>query len=167
MPRKRFEEIRSLVHFNDNNLMLPHDNPNHDRAFKIRPVLKHFNKSFLASQTASKQQSIDEHMIKYKGYSILCQYVKGKPIQWGFKVWFRCHSKTGYLYECDLYLGKKVSMIEHGLGEGVVLKLTQNIEHLGCQVFIDNFLNSAFLQLALPQQLLFLLTVPAYSVQER
>ena len=32
------------------------------------------------------------------------QYMKNKPIKWGFKWW--C-SKTGYLYEFDLYLVKK------------------------------------------------------------
>ena len=31
--------------------------------------------------SATKQQSIDEHMIKFKGNSILKQYAKGKPVQ--------------------------------------------------------------------------------------
>ena len=121
--------------------MMSRDDPHHDRACKVRPVLEHFNQSFLLSQTASKYQSIYEHMVKFKGHSILRQYVKGKPIQWRFKLWCRCDSKTGYLYEFDLYLGKK-NMVEHGLGEGVVLNLTQKIEHIGCKVVIDNFFNS-------------------------
>lgn len=108
MRRQRFEEIRAFLHFNDNSLMKSSSDPQHDRAFKIRPVLDHFNSSFLAALSSTQFQSIDEHMIKFKGHNILRQYVKGKPIQWGFKMWCRCDSKTGYLFECDLYLGKLV-----------------------------------------------------------
>ena len=32
-------------------------------------------------------------------------YIKSKPIKWSFKVWFRCSSKVGYLYQ--IYLGRK------------------------------------------------------------
>ena len=33
--------------------------------------------------------------------------MKRKPIKWRFKWWCRCCSKTVYLHEFDLYLGKK------------------------------------------------------------
>ena len=152
MPRRRFEELRAFVHFNDNTLMKPRDHPDHDRAFKVRLVLNHFNEHFLSALKPTQHQSIDEHMVKFKGHNILKQYVKGKPIQWGFKLWCRCDSKTGYLFEGDLYCGKKVGFVEHGLGEGVVLQLTQKIESLGCQVFIDNFFNSPALQKLLSEK---------------
>ena len=80
MPLRRFEIIRSFVHFNDNEQMKPSADPDHDRAFKVRPVLNHFNKSFLAAMSPTMHQSIDEHMLKFKGHNILRQYVKGKPI---------------------------------------------------------------------------------------
>ena len=32
------------------------------------------------------------------------QYIKPKPIKWGFKFWFPSDSKTGYLYELDMYI---------------------------------------------------------------
>ena len=93
--------------------------------------------------------------IAFKGHSILKQYVKGKPIQWGFKLWCRCAAKTGYLYEFDLYTGKKIGHIEHGLGEGVVLPLTEKIIGSHCEIFIDNFFNSPQLQLNLLQRSIF------------
>ena len=86
MTRKRFEEIRSLLNFNDNNLLLPATHFLHDRAFKIRPILEHFNSAFITAMAPTKCQSIDEHMIKFKGHNILRQYVKGKPIKWGYKM---------------------------------------------------------------------------------
>lgn len=146
MPLKRFEEIRSMLHFNNNDLMKKPTDPMYDRSFKIRPVLKHFNDAFLSALSPTKYQTIDEHMIKFKGQNAMKQYVKGKPVKWGFKMWCRCDSKSGYLFECDLYTGKKCSKPEHGLGEGVVLQLTEKIKGLGCQVFIDNFFNSPLLQ---------------------
>ena len=69
------------------------------------------------------------------------QYVKNKPIKWGFKFWFRCASKTGYLQEMDMYLGKK-QQVEHSLGEGVVIQLSQKLNDTYCTPFFDNFFNS-------------------------
>ena len=67
--------------------------------------------------------------------------MKNKPIKWGFKFWFRCASKTGYLYQLDLYLGKK-EKTEENLGPSVVLKMTECLENSYCTVFFDNFFNS-------------------------
>jgi len=69
-------------------------------------------------------------MIKFKGHNILKQNVKGKPVQWGFKLWCRCDYKSGYLFQFDLYTGKKIGHVEHGLGEGVVLSLTKQSKHI-------------------------------------
>ena len=35
------------------------------------------------------------------------QYVQLKPTKWGFKRLFRYADNIGYLYESDLYIGKK------------------------------------------------------------
>ena len=39
VPLKRFEELRAYLHFCNNELMKPTDDPGHDRAFKIRQYL--------------------------------------------------------------------------------------------------------------------------------
>ena len=80
MPLKQFEKICSYLHFNDNNLMKSKSDPGHDKTFKVRPVLDHFN-AFVAAMAPWQFQSIDEHMIKCNGHNILRQYVKEKPIQ--------------------------------------------------------------------------------------
>ena len=121
MPLRRFEILRYCLHFNNNELMKPIADPDHDRLFKVRPVLGHFNKSFLAAMNPTKHQSIDEHKLKFKGHNVLRQYVKRKPIQWGFKMWCRCDSRTGYLFEFEIYAGKKTNEVQFGLREGVVL----------------------------------------------
>ena len=69
------------------------------------------------------------------------QYVKNKPIKWSFKFLFRCASKTGYLYQLDLYLVKK-EKTEENLGPSVVLKVTECLKNSYCTVFFNNFFNS-------------------------
>ena len=86
-------------------------------------------------------QSIDEHMCKFKGKSIMRQYMKNKQIMWGFKSWFCCGAKSGYLYEFDMYLGKKGNT-EFGLGESAILSLCQKLKDTHYFVFFDNSFTS-------------------------
>lgn len=150
MPRNRFEEIRIALHFSDNQ----NNDPKKDRACKVRPLITHLNECFQAAREPSKYQSIDEHMIRFKGHNAMKQYIKNKPIKWGFKMWCRCDSSNGYLYEFELYQGRKENP-EYGLGEGIVLSLSKSLEGLGCEVYIDNFFNSPKLQVELLSKRIF------------
>ena len=67
--------------------------------------------------------------------------MKKKPIKWGFKFWFRCGAKYGYLYEFDMYLGKEGNT-EFGLGETVIPSLCQKLKDTHCFVFFHNFFTS-------------------------
>lgn len=147
MPRSRFEQIRENLHFCNNDTQSQAS----DRAYKIRPVMEHFNLCFQKAMNNSKRQSIDEHMVKFKGHNIMKQYISNKPIKWGFKMWCRAESSTGYLFQFDLYTGKKRNT-EVGLGESVVLSLTEQLKGLGCEVYFDNFFNSPALQYKLMKQ---------------
>ena len=71
------------------------------------------------------------------------QYIKSQPIKWGLKFWFRCSSKFVYLYQMDIYLGRKQTPeFKLGLGEEVVLQLKKDLERSFCTVYFDNFFNS-------------------------
>lgn len=148
MTRDRYEEIRSLLHFMDNNKQPKRDNPNYDKAYKVRSVINHFNKTFSETMRATKSQAIDEHMIRFKGQNSMKQYMKNKPISWGFKLWCRCDTETGYLFQFDIYTGKKTNK-QIGLGESVVYQLCEPLYGLDCEVYFDNFFNSPTLQLEL------------------
>ena len=110
--------------------MTDRNDPDHDQAFKLRPVFKHFNGFFSAAIELTKFESINKHAIRFKRRSIMKQYVKRKPIQWGFKMWCRCNSNSKYLFEFDWYTGKKHGGAECGLGEGVLLAHTEKLEGL-------------------------------------
>ena len=136
MIRERFKEVLRNLHFSDNAIA-----NNEDRGNKVRFLTDHFNKAFSPALSDSEKQSIDEHMVKFKGRSSMKQYIKQKPIQWDLKFWLRCDSKTGYLYQLDLYFEKKGSF-EQQLGEHVVIELSKALESTHCTLYFDNFFNS-------------------------
>ena len=109
----------------------------------MRPLIGHLNSKFSEVLSNDSENIIDEHMVKFKGRSGMKQYIKSKPIKWGFKFWFRCSSKSGYLYQMDIYLGRKQTPeFNLGLGEEVLLLLTKDLEWLFCTFHFDNFFNS-------------------------
>ena len=102
MTQNYFCEILQNLHFADNR-----KDGKTDKAFKIRPLIGCLNSKFSEVLSNDSEQSIDEHMVKFKGRSGMKLYIKSKPITWGFKFWFRCLSKFGYLYQMDICLGRK------------------------------------------------------------
>ena len=124
MIQNHFYEILQNLHFADNRKDSKTEN-----AFNMRPVIDHLNSKFSKVLSNDSQQSIDEHMVKFKGRSGMKQYIKSKPIKWSLKFWFCCSSKSGYLYKMDIYLGsKQTAEFNLGLGEEVVLQLTKDLE---------------------------------------
>ena len=67
------------------------------------------------------------------------QYLPLKPTKRGFKVWVVAESTTGYFLDLQVYVGKETEATEHGLGERVVLQLTEQFRGKNHQVFCDNF----------------------------
>lgn len=142
MVRDRFYSIRRSLHFSNNDEAPDKKDPTHDRAWKLRPLIKHFNAAFQNAMSPTFEQAIDERMTKFKGHHIMKQYMKQKPIQRGFKHWCRNDSRTGYLYQFDIYAGKKTASPEFGLAENVVLELTDSLKDSSCRMFFDNFYTS-------------------------
>ena len=76
------------------------------------------------------------------------QYIKNKPIKWWFKIWMHCDSITGYLYEFDIYTGRK-SEPELGLGETVVLDVTKKLTGTCATIYTCNYFSSPTLAVRL------------------
>ena len=81
MIRNDFCEILQNLHFADNR-----KDHKTDKAFKMRPVIDHLNLKFSKVLSNDGEQRIDQLMVK--GRSGMKQYIKSKPIKWGFKFWF-------------------------------------------------------------------------------
>ncbi|KAJ0180697.1 hypothetical protein K1T71_004101 [Dendrolimus kikuchii] len=106
------------------------------------PMIMELNNVFQQETVYSSTQSIDECMVKFKGRSSLKQYMLKKSIKCGFKVWARCDSKTGYLYQFEVYTGKGANMEDEGLGYNVVSKLCADLPEDTLLAF-DIFLQAA------------------------
>ncbi|KAH1021503.1 hypothetical protein HUJ04_011009 [Dendroctonus ponderosae] len=88
MVRDGFSWILANIHLNDNSVQPGRDSPNYDKLYKLRPLLDILSETYKNSWKPSKNQSIDESMIRFKGRNALKQYMPNKPIKRGYK-WSR------------------------------------------------------------------------------
>ena len=107
----------------------------------MRPVIQHLSSKFSEVISSDSEQSIDENMVKFKKRSGMKQHIKSKPKKWSFKFLIHCSSESSYLYQVDIYLGRKQTpAFNLGLGEEVVLQLTKDLEESLKTVYLTTFL---------------------------
>ena len=83
MIRNRFDEILSILHFNDNNLASPSTLPDHNKLHKIQPVIEFFNARFSEVVFPETNEAVDEMMIPFKGKHSVKMYMPKKPVNGG------------------------------------------------------------------------------------
>lgn len=94
----------------------------------------YINKRFPMLFHPSKYFSIEEAMVKYKGRSVLKQYIPMKPIKRGFKVWVITYAVTGYCIGMSIYAENTDKPVS--LGERVINTLSYMF---GDILWFDNF----------------------------
>ena len=119
--KNRFEEIMRYLHVCDNNNLDPND-----KLAKIRPLYAMINDRCLLFYPGEQKLSIDESMIPYFGRHSAKQFIKGKPIRFGYKLWC-LNTRLGYLVQFEPYTGAGAGQHEFGLGGGVVLDLISEL----------------------------------------
>ena len=82
ITKNRFKEIKKYLHFNNNDA-IPENCQ--DRCYKIRPLLDIFNENFQQFGYFGSRYSVDEKIVEYFGKHPMKQYIRGKPIRFGFK----------------------------------------------------------------------------------
>lgn len=139
MSRDRFDTILTNLHVNDNS-QIPTGNP--DKTYKIRPMIDALNDHFPRLYNGSRELSIDESMILFKGRSSMKQYNPMKPIKRGYKLWCIGDQK-GYILNFDVYQGKNEALENEfqgfNLGERVVLGLSKKYWGKFRKIYFDNF----------------------------
>ena len=111
MTRDRFDEIMCYFHLADNNQL-----NKEDKFAKLRPRFDNLNRSFLARFCSETRLSIDESMVPYFGHHGCKQFIRGKPIRFGYKIWC-LNTMLGYPIQFQAYQGKgSVTRPELGLG---------------------------------------------------
>lgn len=99
MRRDRFQLIMSSIHFADNTSI-----DSNDKMFKLRPLINILQRNFLKNFIPKQHLDYDESMIRYYGRHSCKQYIRGKPIRFGYKVW-SLNSSDGYLINFEVYQG--------------------------------------------------------------
>ena len=140
MPRQRFESILRFLHFVDNNSVLPWAK-DRDRLFKIRPVIEELVRQFQQNYILTREISIDETMVKFKGRKFFRQFLPSKPIRFGFKLFTLAESKSGYIWNFEVYTGRK-GEAEQNQAKNVVVRITNPLQDKGYRLFTDNFYTS-------------------------
>lgn len=144
MRRNRFDDIFHNLHFSNNN-----DLNSSDKYAKIRPLITMTNTRFLMHAPHEEFHSIDESMVPYYGKHGCKQFIRGKPIRFGFKVWVGT-LRLGYALWISPYQGKDTgfNQIDVGLGGSVILAYAQQlINHRPApyHLVFDNFFTSVTL----------------------
>ncbi|XP_072378904.1 uncharacterized protein [Diabrotica undecimpunctata] len=89
MSRNRFEQFHRFLHFNDNTLY-----QQTNKAFKVQPLIDHLNERFHHYlQPVNGSFSVDEAMEPYYEHHSMKQFIRGKPIRYGYKFWCVATSK--------------------------------------------------------------------------
>lgn len=139
MSRNWFEEILQYLHVSDNNLLTPGD-----KMAKVRPLFTMMNERFLQYNPQLQKLSVDESMIPYYGHHGCKQFIRGKPIRFGYKTWC-LNTCTGYLLQCEPYQGAGTTPLDPSLGMGgsVVMNLLSKLPpDVHYTVFFDNLFTS-------------------------
>lgn len=108
MRRDRFIEIMKYLHCADNTQLKPED-----KMTKLRPLIDKLKCEFSRHYIPTREISYDESMIEYYGRHGCKQFIRGKPIRFGYKCWC-INSKSGYLINFEIYQGSiPNSNLEH------------------------------------------------------
>lgn len=126
MARDRFEEITRYLHLADNTQLDPND-----RMAKVRPLLSMMNERCLNFFQKEQNLSIDESMVPYYGRHGAKQFIRGKPIRFGYKFWVLT-TPLGYAVQFEPYQGAKGRQAPEcpglGMGGAVVVDLISEIQ---------------------------------------
>ena len=149
MRRDVFESVIQLTHFVDNDNL-----DKEDRFFKVRPLFDNLNRCTKLYMPVEKSLSVDEVMVPYYGPHGDKQYIRGKPVRYGFKLWALC-SSTGHTVHVEPYCGKSTRLKDAGLGQGpnVVMGLVEHAQvQEGSSLYFDNLFSSIPLLIKLSEK---------------
>ena len=147
MRRNRFEKIMQFLHLDDNTKI------NEDRYFKVRGMFDILNKTYKQIEI-SECLSIDESIVPYYGKHGTKQFIRGKPIRFGFTLWC-CTTSDGMLLHAEPYCGTSTLLSKTNLEQGadVVLGLIEKCSvPAGCRLYFDNLFTSLPLLDILPSK---------------
>lgn len=139
LSRNRFLLILRALHLTTN------ETEEQSRLAKILPLIDFFNTRMTEIYYPSRELSIDESIVLWRGRLSFRQYIPGKRHKYGIKLYVLAEP-TGMAQKLLVYAGS-ADLDTGGPGhtEKVVLKLLDGKLSVGHAVYMDNFYNSVSL----------------------
>ena len=100
MTKNEFEDCKQFLHLADNENL-----DKTDRFGKVRPLFDAINKQCVAHYRPERHLSVDESIVPCFGKHGAKQYIHGKPIRFGYKLWVLA-KPMGYCIQFRPYAGK-------------------------------------------------------------
>lgn len=144
ISRNTFEYVLSHFHLTDNTKI-----ETSDKFAKVRPLFQHLNKKYLEHSLCEEMHSVDEAMVPYFGRHGCKQFIHGKPIRYGYKLWVGS-TRLGYVNWFEPYQGASTNISTkysgYGVGPAVVLEyadvLKKKWPNVQMHLFFDNFFST-------------------------
>ena len=129
--RDRFLQIYWMLHVGDLSSTT--------KRAKVQPFVDKVIPLFQQYLIPSRELSIDEAMIAFRGKVAFRVYIRGKPHPWGIKAYVLSESRSGYLHDIIIYYGKETKIVHiPGLNHttNVVLTLMAPLANKGYDLFL-------------------------------
>ena len=122
LSHNRFDEIMQNLHLADNSNL-----DKEDKFAKVRPLIDKLNEQCLANYLPEQSVSIDESMVPYFGRHGCKQYMRNKPVKFGYKFWVAA-TPLGSANQCYPYAGNNENYDSNlGFGGSVVATLPEKL----------------------------------------
>ena len=140
MSINRFDEIVSVLHFNDSKNLPDRRSPLYNKCFKIQPLIDHFLEKFSRIAKFETCMSVDEQIVSFKDSHSLKSYLPKKPKKWGYKIRVMA-GISGYVYDFEVEGGLGTKGPPDSCGESgfIVLRLSKDLRPRKHQLFFDNY----------------------------
>ena len=116
---------------------------NQDKLILVRPLMEYLQNRCRMLVVPSKNLSLDEGLLAYKGRLSIKVYNPKKPKKYGVKFFFVTESNTGYVLDISIYSGVFSTLCD------TLFQLVDRFRGKGYHLFMDNYYNS----IALAQEL--------------
>lgn len=140
MSGSRFEFLTNCLRFDDKNTR--EERRKVDRLAPIRELFDDVVNKSAEFYNSTDCCTIDEQLLAFKGRCPFRMYIPNKPDKYGIKIVLLCDSKTFYMMNAEVYLGKKSTPRSQPVADYYLQSLTSPIHGTNRNITCDNWFTS-------------------------